>query len=96
MDNVLIGQKDMYHWSYDFLSPLVYLPKIDAVLITRYFVRNKMTEEHVINNFMIALFHESLHETLCKLIGENESRAFDKVPDFNTEIEKWLGWHYNV
>ena len=48
------------------------------------------------NNITVALCHESIHQTICKLIGENESNGFDKVPDFNGEIEKWLGWQYLI
>lgn len=95
MENVFVGEKDTYHWSYD-LSPLVYIPKLDAVLITRYFIGGNMSEEDVVNNVIVALCHESMHGAICKLIGENESRAFDKVPYFNMEIEKWLGWYYIV
>jgi hypothetical protein len=93
MDNVLIGQKGTYPLYYD-LSPLVYCPEADAILITRFFIGRKMSEEDIINNIVVALCHESIHEAICKSIGENESRAFDKVPYFNKAIEEWLGWHY--
>lgn len=95
MSDVFIGQKGTYPWSYD-LSPLVYCPEVDAVLITRFFIGRKMSEEDVVNNVAVALGHESIHEAICKLIGEKESRAFDEVPHFNKTIEEWLGWHYAV
>lgn len=91
MSDVFVGQKDTYPWYYD-LSPLVYCPEVDAVLITRFFVGRRISEEDIVSNILVALYHESIHEAICKLIGEKESRAFDEVPDFNMEIEKWLGW----
>ena len=96
MDRVFIGQKGKYDWTWDLRGPLVYLPKVDAVLITRHFIITGVREERVVNNVTIALSHESIHAAICKSIGENESTTFDNVPYFNMEIEKWLGWHYEV
>jgi hypothetical protein len=38
MSDVFIGEKGKYDWTWD-LSSLVYLPKYDAVLVTRYLAR---------------------------------------------------------
>jgi hypothetical protein len=92
MSDVFIGEKGKYDWTWDLKGSLVYLPKFDVVLITRFFTIMGVPEESVANEITIALFHESLHQSMCKLVGENESRAFDNVPYFNMEIEKWLGW----
>lgn len=75
-------------------GPLAYLPKEDAVLVTRHFIVFRTPEEYAANNTMVALCHESIHEVICKSIGEKESKAFDEVPHFNKEIEEWLGLHY--
>lgn len=92
--DIIIGQKGTYDSFLDFVTPLVYLPKMDAVLITRHFIMWKTSYAVIENNIAVALCHESIHETICKLMGEKESRAFDNVPYFNSEIEKWLGLHY--
>ena len=91
MSDVFIGEKGEYEWTLDLRTSLVYLPKFDAVLVTRYLMLN-FQEERLENEFMIALFHEFIHQAICKLLGETESRAFDKDPNLNMEIEKWLGW----
>jgi hypothetical protein len=49
-------------------------------------------DEAVIDEITIALFHESIHQAICRLVGETESKDYDKVPHFNMEIEKWLEW----
>ena len=96
MDNVLIGQKDKYDWTWDLIGPFAYIPRKDAVLATRYFILSGTPEEYVAENTMVALCHESIHEALYKLVGEKESRAFDDVPHFNKEIEEWLGLHFEL
>lgn len=89
MSDVFIGEKGKYDWTWD-LSSLVYLPKFDALLVTRCLMSN-FQGERLENEFMIALFHECIHQTICKLLGETESEAFDKNPNLNVEFEKWLG-----
>lgn len=91
MSDVFIGQKEEYHWSLDIETSLVYLPKFDSVLVTKFLILN-FQEERLVNEFMIALFHESIHQAICKLMGETESKAFDKDHNLNIEIEKWLEW----
>jgi hypothetical protein len=39
MSDVFIGEKGKYDWTWN-LSSLVYLPKFDAVLVTRYLMLN--------------------------------------------------------
>jgi hypothetical protein len=92
MSDVFIGQKGEYDWTLNLKTSLIYLPKYDAVLVTRFFILN-FQGERLENEFMIALFHECIHQAICKSIGETESKAFDKDPNLNMEIENWLGWH---
>lgn len=91
MDVVFIGQRGTYPSIWDIKSPFAYLPKEDAVLITSFFFKWSVPEQYVVNDVIVALNHESIHEALCKLIGEKESEALDCV--FET-IEKWLEWHF--
>jgi hypothetical protein len=91
MSDVFIGQKGEYDWTLDLKTSLVYLPEFDAVLVTRFLMLN-FQGERLENEFMIALFHECIHQGIYKLLGETESRAFDKDPNLTMEIEKWLEW----
>jgi hypothetical protein len=88
---VFISQKGEYDWTLNLRTSLVYLPKFDAVLVTRFLMLN-FQGERLENEFIIALFHECIHQAICKLLGEAESRAFDKDSNLNTEVEKWLEW----
>jgi hypothetical protein len=91
MDDLFIGKKGTYPMIWDIRSPFAYLPKEDAVLVTRFFFKWTVPQEFVVNDVIVALNHESVHEAICKLIGEEESEAFDNV---NEVIEKWLEWHF--
>ena len=91
MANLFIGQKGKYPPIWDIRSPFAYLPKEDAVLITRFFFKWSVAEEHIVNDVIVALNHESMHEAIYKLIGEKESEAFDNI---NEAIEKWLEWRF--
>jgi hypothetical protein len=96
----LIGQKGTYPWDYNLRSPFAYYryyqSKEDIVLITRYFIVWKgffPTEERIVNEVMVELFHESLHEAIWKSIGENEASSYDdKYSELNRKIEEHLGW----
>ena len=66
-------------------------------MITRFFFKWNVPDEYVFDDVVIGLNHESLHERLCKMIGDDVSKAFDKkVPHFNKAIEEWLEWHSEI
>jgi hypothetical protein len=93
VSDIFIGRKGEYDSVLDLETSLAYLPESDAVFITRFFI-SAYQEDRLEKEFMIHLFHECIHQALCKLLGKSESKAFDKkeIRYFNDKIEKWLGW----
>jgi hypothetical protein len=91
MSDVFIGRKGEYDLLLDLKASLVYLPESDAVFVTRFLI-SAYQGDRLEKEFMIHLFHECIHQALCKLLGETESKAFDEegIRYFNDEIEKWL------
>jgi hypothetical protein len=86
--DIIIGQKGKCHWSHD-LSPVVYFPKEDTALITRYFSMMKTSDEIIENNITIALCHESM-EPLIVEIELAEAASVNAIPSTTLTV-KFLG-----